>query len=67
MRIQKMNSQYMTDTKPLEYELLNEIARERMITQANLSDRLGITDGSMNWCIKQLIYRGWIERDRNTT
>jgi DNA-binding MarR family transcriptional regulator len=57
----------MTDTKPLEYELLNEIARERMITQANLSDRLGITDGSMNWCIKQLIYRGWIERDRNTT
>jgi len=67
VRIQKMNSQYMTDTKPLEYELLNEIARERMITQANLSDRLGITDGSMNWCIKQLIYRGWIERDRNTT
>jgi DNA-binding MarR family transcriptional regulator len=32
-----------------------------MVTQANLSDRLGIAVGSVNWYIKRLIGRGWVK------
>jgi predicted transcriptional regulator len=51
----------MTDVKQHEYDLLNEIARDSMGTQANLSDRLGIAVGSVNWYIKRLINRGWVK------
>ncbi len=51
----------MTDIKPHEYALLKEISQDSMITQANLSDRLGIAVGSVNWYIKRLITRGWVK------
>ncbi len=61
MRIQKLNAHAMTDIKNHEYNLLNEIANDSMVTQANLSDRLGIAVGSVNWYIKRLIKRGWVK------
>lgn len=61
MRIQKLNAQPMTEIKNHEYDLLNEIANDSMVTQANLSDRLGIAVGSVNWYIKRLIARGWVK------
>lgn len=60
-RIQKLNAQHMTEIKQHEYALLNEIAQDSMVTQANLSDRLGIAVGSVNWYIKRLIHRGWVK------
>jgi len=51
----------MTEIKQHEYALLNEIAQDSMLTQANLSDRLGIAVGSVNWYIKRLITRGWVK------
>ncbi len=51
----------MNEIKPHEYSLLNEIAQDSMVTQANLSDRLGIAVGSVNWYIKRLIHRGWVK------
>ena len=54
----------MTDIKPHEYTLLNEIARDSMVTQAGLSDRLGMAVGSVNWYIKRLVQRGWIKVSR---
>ncbi|MDP1715407.1 MAG: winged helix-turn-helix domain-containing protein [Anaerolineales bacterium] len=51
----------MTDVKQHEYDLLNEIARDSLGTQAHLSDRLGIAVGSVNWYIKRLINRGWVK------
>ncbi len=56
-----MNSQPKTDVKQHEYELLNEIAQDSLVTQASLSDRLGIAVGSVNWYIKRLITRGWLK------
>jgi predicted transcriptional regulator len=32
-----------------------------MVTQASLSNRLGIAVGSVNWYIKRLIHRGWVK------
>jgi DNA-binding MarR family transcriptional regulator len=51
----------MADIKPHEYSLLNEIARDPLVTQARLSAQLGIAVGSVNWYIKRLIQRGWIK------
>ena len=51
----------MTEIKKQEYALLNEIAHDSMVTQANLSDRLGMAVGSVNWYIKRLVTRGWVK------
>jgi DNA-binding MarR family transcriptional regulator len=51
----------MTEIKHHEYALLNEIAQDSMVTQASLSDRLGIAVGSVNWYIKRLVTRGWVK------
>ena len=51
----------MTDIKQHEYDLLNEIGQDPMLTQANLSIRLGIAVGSVNWYIKRLIQRGCVK------
>lgn len=51
----------MKDVKQHEYALLNEIARDSLVTQASLSARLGIAVGSVNWYIKRLIHRGWVK------
>ena len=51
----------MSDIKQHEYKLLDEIAQDSLVTQANLSDRLGIAVGSVNWYIKRLISRGWVK------
>ena len=51
----------MTEIKQHEYALLNEIAQNPMVTQASLSNRMGIAVGSVNWYIKRLIHRGWVK------
>jgi DNA-binding MarR family transcriptional regulator len=51
----------MADIKQHEYALLDEIAQDSMVTQASLSERLGIAVGSVNWYIKRLIHRGWVK------
>ncbi len=49
------------DVKHQEYELLNAIAQDSLVTQAGLSARLGIAVGSVNWYIKRLINRGYVK------
>ena len=51
----------MTEIKSQEYDLLNEIAQDSMVTQAGLAKRLGIAVGSVNWYIKRLIKRGYVK------
>src|ERR1041384_7563813 len=51
----------MTEIKQHEYDLLNEIGQDPLVTQASLSNHLGIAVGSVNWYIKRLIHRGWIK------
>ncbi|MEJ5201932.1 MAG: winged helix-turn-helix transcriptional regulator [Anaerolineales bacterium] len=57
-----MNAQMPSlDVKQQEYELLNAIAQDSLVTQAGLSARLGIAVGSVNWYIKRLINRGYVK------
>src|SRR5512147_755475 len=51
----------MSEIKQHEYDLLNEIGQDPLVTQASLSGRLGIAVGSVNWYVKRLIHRGWIK------
>ena len=51
----------MADIKQHEYNLLNEISQDSLVTQAGLSERLGIAVGSVNWYIKRLVQRGWVK------
>jgi len=54
----------MSDINQHEYALLDEIARDSLVTQARLSNNLGIAVGSVNWYIKRLIHRGWVKVSR---
>jgi DNA-binding MarR family transcriptional regulator len=47
--------------KNQEYELLDAIAQDTMVTQVSLSARLGMAVGSVNWYIKRLINCGYIK------
>ncbi len=51
----------MADIENHEYEVLDAIARDSMVTQAGLSSGLGIAVGSVNWYIKRLIHRGYVK------
>ena len=51
----------MTDIKQQEYQLLNEISQDSLVTQASLAKRLNIAVGSVNWYIKRLVKRGYVK------
>lgn len=51
----------MDEVKPREYEVLDELARDPLATQAGLSQKIGIAVGSVNWYVKRLIQRGWVK------
>jgi DNA-binding MarR family transcriptional regulator len=52
---------YLVMIKSQEYELLDAIAQDSLVTQASLSARLGMAVGSVNWYIKRLINRGYVK------
>ena len=47
--------------KNQEYELLDAIAQDALVTQASLSSRLGMAVGSVNWYIKRLVNCGYVK------
>ena len=61
MRIQKMNAQINTPIKAKEYDLLEAISEDSLVTQSNLSARLDMAVGSVNWYIKRLVSRGYVK------
>ena len=56
-----MNSRTDTTIKPKEYEVLNAISQDSLITQSGLALRLGMAVGSVNWYIKRLTSRGYVK------
>jgi len=47
-----------------EFELLEAISENPLVTQGSLSDQLGIAVGSVNWYVKRLIKCGYISVTR---
>jgi DNA-binding MarR family transcriptional regulator len=56
-----MNAQQPTIIKNQEYELLEAIAQDPLVTQAGLSVQLGIAVGGVNWYIKRLVNCGYVK------
>ena len=61
VRIQKMNARTDVPIKPKEFEVLDAISQDSMITQSGLAARLGMAVGSVNWYIKRLVSRGYVK------
>ena len=56
-----MNAQDTPAIKNQEYELLEAIAQDPLVTQAGLSAQLGIAVGGVNWYIKRLVNCGYVK------
>lgn len=50
--------------KESHFKALFEISTEKAITQRILSDRLGLSLGSINYIVKALIQRGYVKAQR---
>ena len=58
----KVNTKATTrDCPDTHYRVLDLIHKDPNITQRALAQRTGISLGSMNYCMKALITRGWIK------
>ena len=56
-----MNAQQPTIIKNQEYELLEAISQDALVTQAGLATKLGIAVGGVNWYIKRLVNCGYVK------
>ena len=58
------NSSEKDTMKDREYQLLDAISKDSLVTQANLATSLKMAVGSVNWYIKKLINRGYLKASR---
>ncbi|MET0518163.1 MAG: MarR family EPS-associated transcriptional regulator [Burkholderiaceae bacterium] len=47
--------------KDLDYELLSEIDKKSDSNQRDLAQRMGISVGKVNYCLRAVIDRGWVK------
>ena len=45
----------------LELELLRELAMQPSASQRSLAQRLGVSVGKLNYCLRALVERGWVK------
>lgn len=53
----------MTDPKQsndLDYALLSQIAEQNTTNQRALAERLGVSVGKVNYCLRAIVDRGWV-------
>ena len=47
--------------KDFDYQLLSEIEQESVSNQRDLAQRMGISVGKINYCLRAVIDRGWVK------
>lgn len=45
----------------LHFELLRELTKDPAASQRRLADRLGVSVGKLNYCLRALIDKGWVK------
>ena len=45
----------------LDYELLRHLADEPAASQRGLAERLGVSVGKVNYCLRALVDKGWVK------
>jgi EPS-associated MarR family transcriptional regulator len=55
----------MADSPPphddLDYELLRQIEEQKHTNQRALAERMGVSVGKVNYCLKAVVERGWVK------
>lgn len=54
----------MSDSRPdneLDYQLLRQIAEHESSNQRDLAQRMGVSVGKINYCLRAVIDRGWVK------
>lgn len=45
----------------LHYELLQQLTDEPAASQRGLAQRLGVSVGKLNYCLRELVNKGWVK------
>ena len=56
-----MNNQTKTQNEDTHFKVMNLIHKNPDITQRELAQKAGISLGSMHYCVKALIKKGWVK------
>ena len=56
-----MNNQTKTQHEDIHFKVMNLIHKNPDITQRELAKKAGISLGSMHYCVKALIKKGWLK------
>ena len=56
-----MNNQTKTQHEDTHFKVMNLIHKNPDITQRELAKKAGISLGSMHYCVKALIKKGWVK------
>ena len=56
-----MNNQTKTQNEDTHFKVMNLIHKNPDITQRELAKKAGISLGSMHYCVKALIKKGWVK------
>lgn len=54
----------VSDSRPdheMDYQLLRQIAEQENSNQRDLAQRMGISVGKINYCLRAVIDRGWVK------
>ena len=57
----KNNTQSKTEHPDTHFMVMNMISKNPDITQRELAKRVGVSLGSMHYCLKALIKKGWVK------
>ncbi len=47
--------------RDFDYQLLRQIAEHRSTNQRDLAQRMGVSVGKINYCLRAVIDRGWVK------
>jgi EPS-associated MarR family transcriptional regulator len=59
--VSKLNTIPKTQHPDIHYKVMDLIQKNPDITQRQLASKLGISLGSMHYCVKALAHKGWVK------
>jgi EPS-associated MarR family transcriptional regulator len=59
--VQQLNASLTPEDREIDLELLRQIECQPAATQRNLAQRLGVSVGKVNYCLRALMGRGWVK------
>ena len=61
--VQRMNKQSSDSRDEIRLRVVRLLDEEPKLSQRAIADRLGVSLGSVNYCVKALVEKGWVKVD----